>query len=81
MHNGYWHWMMPGMGWLGILLMFLFWLLVVLALAHLARNLSPAGRETPLDILKIRYARGDIGREEFERMKKEIGPDEKGDQG
>lgn len=28
--------------------------------------------DSPLDVLKLRYAKGEIGREEFERMKKEI---------
>ena len=28
--------------------------------------------DTPLAILKTRYARGEISREEFERMKKDI---------
>jgi putative membrane protein len=28
--------------------------------------------ETPLDILKKRYARGEIGKEEFEEMKKDL---------
>lgn len=31
-----------------------------------------SGSQTPLDILKTRYAKGEINREEFERMKKDI---------
>ncbi len=30
-------------------------------------------KETPLEILKRRYAAGEISREEFERMKQELG--------
>ncbi len=30
------------------------------------------GSETPLDILKKRYARGEITKEDFERMKREL---------
>lgn len=33
---------------------------------------------SPLDILKTRYAKGEIGREEFERMKKDLTDDGNG---
>ncbi|MBN1139412.1 MAG: SHOCT domain-containing protein [Anaerolineae bacterium] len=59
----------------GGILMFLFWGLIVggiaLLLAGLARQSAQrVGRgESPIDILKRRYASGEIDREEFERMK------------
>ena len=31
-----------------------------------------AGQQSPMDVLKMRYAWGEITREEFERMKKDI---------
>lgn len=34
-----------------------------------------AGEPSPLEILKVRYAKGEISREEFERMKKDIAED------
>jgi putative membrane protein len=33
---------------------------------------GPLSGETPLDILKKRYAKGEITREEFEKMKKDL---------
>lgn len=69
-----------GMGWgwigLGMLHMLLFWVLVILGIVALARWLASASRSQrsrPIDILKERYARGELTREEFERMKQEIG--------
>lgn len=60
--------------------MVLFWGLAIFGLICVVRWLvglgkSEGGKETsqkPLDILKARYARGEIGKEEFEQMKKDL---------
>jgi putative membrane protein len=53
-----------------------FWGLVVVALVLGIRWLITQGREprtdSPLDILKRRYARGEIDKEEYEAKKREI---------
>ena len=76
--HGYWdRWghMMPFGGmffWIGLLLA------VIILITVLARKSGKSGnspgpeRESPLDILKKRYARGELTKEEFERMKREI---------
>lgn len=69
----------PGIFW--SILMFATWFAVMVLLFLLIRYLAlliRAGQaahhpaETPLDILKKRYARGEIDREEFERRKQDI---------
>jgi putative membrane protein len=70
-----WAWWMP-MG----LRMLIFWGLVIVVLILLARWLRTQGRphaeaqpvETPLDVLKKRYARGEITKEEFDRIKQDL---------
>lgn len=59
---------------------FLFWIFIVIGIILLivwilrqpGRYERSQGEESPLDILKKRYARGEISKEEFERMKKDI---------
>jgi len=64
---------------LGWLVMFLFWLLLILAVVALVRYLSGSGpgkrsekEKTPLDILKERYASGEISKEEFAEKRKDL---------
>jgi putative membrane protein len=74
--------MMPG-GWGGFMGGPILWLILVVVLLLAVAGVGLRGRggnepgpvpprETPLDILKRRYAAGEIDREEFERMKKEL---------
>lgn len=61
---------------------FFFWVLIILALIILIALISKSrrsstagnssGRESPVDILKKRYARGELTKEEFERMKQDL---------
>jgi putative membrane protein len=68
-----WGW---GMG-IGCIATFLLWILIILGIVFLVRAILRSERkgtaeETALDILKKRYARGEIGREEFEEKRKDI---------
>jgi putative membrane protein len=36
------------------------------------KNQKSSENESPLDILKMRYAKGEISKEDFERMKKDL---------
>jgi putative membrane protein len=56
-----------------------FWVLVIAGavwlVLWLARRMGAVGpaRETPLDILKTRYARGEISKAQFEELKRDLG--------
>jgi|Deesub1362A_J573_1020465.scaffolds.fasta_scaffold00151_23 putative membrane protein len=71
---------MMGYGWaiFSWIFFIVFWVAIILLIIWLykqikgsdTRHTSPA--ETPLEILKKRYARGEITREQYEEMRKEI---------
>jgi putative membrane protein len=75
-----WEWY--GTGMMGGGFMWLFWILIIFVIVLLiraARGNSSSNeqranqqRETPLEILEKRYARGEIDEEEFQRRKKEL---------
>ncbi len=72
----------PEMGWGWMFLNGLLWLVIIVLVVILtvwARGrITPGTRgttitqETPLDILKKRYARGEIDKEEFDQKKKDL---------
>ncbi len=71
-----------GMGWLGMILMALFWVAIIVGIILLIRWIfvstgtkghGTTSEDSPLEILKRRYARGDINKEEFEQKKKDLG--------
>lgn len=59
--------------------MWVFWILIIAGIFFLIQNMvkgntdqSSSGNDSPLDILKKRYARGEIDEEEYERRRKEL---------
>ena len=76
-----WHmWDIPSaMGWwmgIGGLWMLIFWggliALVIWGIMRLTRRNDSAPKRDPLDMAKGRYARGEVSREEFEQIKKDL---------
>ncbi len=63
----------------GFILMLVFWALIIFGIVIFVRwiinqtklNNTVTGK-TPLDILKERYAKGEITKEEFEKIKKDL---------
>lgn len=70
-------WMWGAWGVFAMLMMFLFWGLIIVGIVVAIRWLARAGGEarpdTALDILRQRYARGEIGKEEFDAKKRDLG--------
>ena len=79
-NNGYgpmngWHNMMNSP--YGGIIMWVLIIVVVVLLIYFASQSSKGGhenrtQETPMDILKKRYAKGEISKGEFERMKQDL---------
>ncbi|MFC1822318.1 SHOCT domain-containing protein [Thermodesulfobacteriota bacterium] len=85
--DGDWH-MGPGMmggwgmGWFGGIFMIVFWVLIIVGLIFLIKWLVQRTKENSssmqrssskaLDILKERYARGKIEKEEFDEKKRDL---------
>jgi putative membrane protein len=70
----------PGWGWMigGWIMMLVLWALVIIGIVALVRFLNDRGgqsrsdAETPLEILRRRYAAGELTKEQFDEMKRNV---------
>ena len=70
-NSGFGLWWMP----FRILMMVGFWGLIIFGVIWITREIgckNKSSRRNALDILKERYAKGEIKKEEFEKMKKDL---------
>ena len=72
-------WLGKGFGLFGWLMVLLFWILIIVGVVVVVRWIMDQGKpnwlrteETALDILKKRYASGEIDKEQFETMRREL---------
>jgi len=61
---------------LGVLFMIIIWAgfvaLIVWVIVKLVRSGQKSSSETPLDVARTRYAKGEITKKEFEQLKKDL---------
>jgi putative membrane protein len=75
MHDGTAAWWVVAMGWAW---MIIFWGAIIALVVWVVRRLSQptsaftGDRSLPMEIAKARYARGEITREQFEELKKDL---------
>ncbi|MDF1499669.1 MAG: SHOCT domain-containing protein [Anaerolineales bacterium] len=74
--------MMMGFGWIGLVIMFLFWGLLIAGAIFLMKSIFPGvgsvgghygdSQLSPREILDQRYARGEVTREQYLEMVKDL---------
>ena len=68
---GYWGWGM-GFGWLFMVLFWAFVIVGIVALTKWFSDQSGSRGKTALELLRERYARGEIQKEEYEQKKRDL---------
>ena len=66
-----------GMGGFGMIFMALFWVVIIVGIVYLIKSLTDKGSsgvktESAEEILKKRYAKGEISQEEYEKIKRDL---------
>jgi len=65
-----------GYGFVGYFAMIIFWLgvvgIIIYLVAHLSSQKNNANSDSAINILKERYAKGEINKDEFEAKKKDL---------
>ena len=74
MHWDYGWGMGFGFGWIA---MIIFWAFLLLGIVYLVKMIAGGSKKddkekTAIDILKMRYAKGEISKEEFEKIKDDL---------
>ncbi|MBE0426387.1 MAG: SHOCT domain-containing protein [Nitrospirae bacterium] len=74
MHWDYGWGMGFGFGWIA---MIIFWALLILGIVYLVKMIAVSSKkedkqDTAIDILKMRYAKGEISKEEFGKIKDDL---------
>lgn len=70
-----------GMGWFSSILMLVLWILVIVGIVYLIRWVAVSTKQgergrtedSALEILRRRYAKGEIDKEEFDQKRKDLG--------
>ena len=72
------HWYPDMMGWGGGVAMIIFWIIIIILIVVLVKFIATQSsvrterKETPIEIIKRRYASGEIDKEEYEQKKKDL---------
>lgn len=74
MDGGMWAWVLFGMLILAVVVPGIVLVMVWVMQKTVGSGVAPEGPDSPLEILKKRYARGEITKDEFDKIRRDILP-------